>query len=124
MIDIILDEHGKFTVFKNPRMKIVETHGSGCNFSAAVTSFMAMKYPVVKACFLANKYVQNPLLKLSKLARGIPVNNPISTMYEESCRYKVILELTKQLKILENMKNFARFDSRNTIKSCICNTKC
>src|SRR6188474_1806032 len=34
IVDIVLDEHGKFTVFKNPRMKIVETHGSGCNFSA------------------------------------------------------------------------------------------
>jgi len=37
IVDIILDEQGKFTVFKNPRMKIFETHGSGCNFSAAVT---------------------------------------------------------------------------------------
>ncbi len=106
IIDIILDEHGKFTVFKNPRMKIVETHGSGCNFSAAVTSFMAMKYPVVKACFLANKYVHKSIIKTVKIGKGIPVNNPISTMYEESCRYQVIQELEKAVEILVNMKNF------------------
>ena len=121
IIDIILDEHGKFTVFKNPRMKIVETHGSGCNFSAAVTSFMAMKYPVVKACFLANKYVHKSILKTIKIGKGIPVNNPISTMYEESCRYQVIQELSSAVEFLVDMK-ICRFDSRDTIKSCICNT--
>ena len=107
IIDIMLDDQGKFTIFKNPRMKIVETHGSGCNFSAAVTSFMAMKYPVVNACFLANKYVHKSITKTVKIGKGIPVNNPISSMYEESCRYQVIEELGKAVESLVNMKNFA-----------------
>jgi hydroxymethylpyrimidine/phosphomethylpyrimidine kinase len=107
IIDIMLDEHRKFTIFKNPRMKIVETHGSGCNFSAAVTSFMAMKYPVVNACLLANKYVHKSIIKTVKIGKGIPVNNPISSMYEESCRYQVIEELGKAVETLVNMKNFA-----------------
>lgn len=107
IVDIILDEQGKFTVFKNPRMKIVETHGSGCNFSAAVTSFLAMKYPVVNSCFLANKYVHNSIVKTVKIGKGIPVNNPILTMYEESHRYQVIEELSRAVENLVNMKNFA-----------------
>ena len=106
IIDIILDELGKFTVFKNPRMKIVETHGSGCNFSAAVTSFLALKYPVINACFLANKYVHRSILKTVKIGKGIPVNNPISKMYEESCRYQVIEDLGLAVENLVNMKNF------------------
>lgn len=107
IVDIVLDEHGKFTVFKNPRMKIVETHGSGCNFSAAVTSFLALKYPVINACFLANKYVHRSILKTVKIGKGIPVNNPISKMYEESCRYQVIEDLGIAVDNLVNMKNFA-----------------
>lgn len=107
IFDIVLDEKGKFTVFKNPRMKFVETHGSGCNFSAAVTSFLAMKYPVVNACFLANKYVHRSIVKTVKIGKGIPVNNPISTMYEDSCRYQVIEELGRAVENLVNMKNFA-----------------
>ena len=107
IVDIILDEQGKFTVFKNPRMKIVETHGSGCNFSAAMTSFLAMKYPVINACLLANKYVHKSILKTVKIGKGIPVNNPISKMYEESCRYQVIEELDRAVENLINMKNFA-----------------
>ena len=106
IVDMILDEHGKFTVFKNPRMKIVETHGSGCNFSAAVTSFLALKYPVINACFLANKYVHRSILKTVKIGKGIPVNNPISKMYEESCRYQVIEDLGMAVENLVNMKNF------------------
>jgi hydroxymethylpyrimidine kinase / phosphomethylpyrimidine kinase / thiamine-phosphate diphosphorylase len=107
IIDMILDEHGKFTIFKNPRMKIVETHGSGCNFSAAVTSFLAMKFPIVKACFLANKYVHKSIIKTVKIGKGIPVNNPISSMYEESCRYQVIEELGNAVEKLVNINNFA-----------------
>ena len=106
IVDMILDEHGKFTVFKNPRMKIVETHGSGCNFSAAVTSFLALKYPVINACFLANKYVHRSILKTVKIGKGIPVNNPISKMYEESCRYQVIEDLGMAVENLVNIKKF------------------
>ena len=106
IVDIILDEEGKFTVFKNPRLKIVETHGSGCNFSAALTSFLAMKYPVINACLLANKYVHKSILKTVKIGKGIPVNNPISKMYEESCRYQVIEELVRAVENLVNIKKF------------------
>ncbi|HEU5446989.1 MAG TPA: PfkB family carbohydrate kinase, partial [Nitrososphaeraceae archaeon] len=106
IIDTILDEHGKFTMVRNPRIKIVETHGSGCNFSAAVTAFMARKIPVVKACFLANKYVHNSIVNTVKIGKGIPVNNPISTMYEESCRYKVIEELARAVDQLISIRNF------------------
>jgi hydroxymethylpyrimidine kinase / phosphomethylpyrimidine kinase / thiamine-phosphate diphosphorylase len=108
IIDTILDEFGKFTVIKNPRMKIVETHGSGCNFSAAVTAFVALKFPIVKACIMANKYVHNSIVNTLKIGKGIPVNNPISTMYEESCKYKVMEELANAIDQLINIKNFEK----------------
>jgi len=108
IIDTILDEFAKFTVIKNPRMKIVETHGSGCNFSAAVTAFVALKFPIVKACIMANKYVHNSIVNTLKIGKGIPVNNPISTMYEESCKYKVMEELANAVDQLINIKNFEK----------------
>jgi len=108
IIDTILDEFGKFTVIKNPRMKLVETHGSGCNFSAAVTAFVALKFPIVKACIMANKYVHNSIVNTLKIGKGIPVNNPISTMYEESCKYKVMEELANAVDQLTNIKNFEK----------------
>jgi hydroxymethylpyrimidine kinase/phosphomethylpyrimidine kinase len=108
IIDTILDEFGKFIVIKNPRMKIVETHGSGCNFSAAVTAFVALKFPIVKACIMANKYVHNSIVNTLKIGKGIPVNNPISTMYDESCKYRVMEELANAVDQLTNIKNFEK----------------
>jgi hydroxymethylpyrimidine/phosphomethylpyrimidine kinase len=108
IIDTILNDRGKFTLIKNPRMKIAETHGSGCNFSAAVTAFLALKFPMVIACLMANKYVHNSIVNTVKIGKGIPVNNPISSMYEESCRFKVIEELADAVDKLTSIKNFEK----------------
>jgi hydroxymethylpyrimidine kinase/phosphomethylpyrimidine kinase len=108
IIDTILNDRGKFTLIKNPRMKIAETHGSGCNFSAAVTAFLALKMPMVIACLMANKYVHNSIVNTVKIGKGIPVNNPISSMYEESCRFKVIEELADAVDKLTSIKNFEK----------------
>jgi hydroxymethylpyrimidine kinase / phosphomethylpyrimidine kinase / thiamine-phosphate diphosphorylase len=108
IVDTILNERGKFALIKNPRMKIVEMHGSGCNFSAALTAFLAMKFPMVIACLMANKYVHNSFVNTVKIGKGIPVNNPISLMYEESCRYKVIDELANAVDQLTSTKNFEK----------------
>jgi len=108
IVDTILNDQGKFTVIRNRRVKIVETHGSGCNFSAAVTAFMALRFPVVRACVMANKYVHNSIISTVKIGKGIPVNNPISSMYEESCRYKVIEQLADAIEKLTNIKNFEK----------------
>ncbi|HZO11226.1 MAG TPA: bifunctional hydroxymethylpyrimidine kinase/phosphomethylpyrimidine kinase, partial [Nitrososphaeraceae archaeon] len=106
IIDTMLNDRGKFTLIKNARMKIVETHGSGCNFSAALTAFLAMKFPMVISCWMANKYVHNSFVNTMKIGKGIPVNNPISLMYEESCRYRVIVELANAVDQLTSIKNF------------------
>jgi len=108
IVDTILNERGKFALIKNPRMKIVEMHGSGCNFSAALTAFLAMKFPMVIACLMAIKYVHNSIVNTVKIGKGIPVNNPISLMYEESCRYKVIDELANAVDQLTSIKNFEK----------------
>jgi hydroxymethylpyrimidine kinase / phosphomethylpyrimidine kinase / thiamine-phosphate diphosphorylase len=125
IVDTILNHDGTFTVIKNPRMKIVETHGSGCNFSAAVTAFLALKFPMIKACLMANKYVRNSIVNTVKIGKGIPVNNPISTMYEQSCRYKVIEELTNAVDQLISIKNFEKLipETQSNIVYAIPNAK-
>lgn len=125
IIDTILNDRGKFTLIKNPRMKIAETHGSGCNFSAAVTAFLALKFPMVIACLMANKYVHNSIVNTVKIGKGIPVNNPISSMYEDSCRFKVIEELADAVDKLTSIKNFEKLipESQSNIVYAIPNAK-
>ena len=123
--DTILDYQGKFTILKNNRMKIVETHGSGCNFSAALTAFIALQFPIVPACLLASQYVHNSIVNIVKIGRGIPVNNPIATMYEQSCRYNVIKELSDAVDELTSMNNFAKLipETQSNIVYAIPNAK-
>jgi len=125
IIDTILNDRRKFTLIKNPRMKIVETHGSGCNFSAALTAFLAMKFPMVISCLMANKYVHNSFVNTVKIGKGIPVNNPISLMYEESCRYRVMVELANAVDQLISIKNFEKLipESQSNIVYAIPNAK-
>jgi hydroxymethylpyrimidine kinase / phosphomethylpyrimidine kinase / thiamine-phosphate diphosphorylase len=125
IIDTILNDRGKFTLIKNPRMKIVETHGSGCNFSAALTAFLAMKFPMVISCLMANKYVHDSFVNTVKIGKGIPVNNPISLMYEESCRYRVMVELANAVDQLTSIKNFEKLipESQSNIVYAIPNAK-
>ena len=125
IIDTILNDWGKFTLIKNLRMKIVETHGSGCNFSAALTAFLAMKFPMVISCLMANKYVHDSFVNTVKIGKGIPVNNPISLMYEESCRYRVMVELANAVDQLTSIKNFEKLipESQSNIVYAIPNAK-
>ena len=39
--DLLLDSKGNIIKFTNPRLEIKEVHGSGCNFSSAVTAYLA-----------------------------------------------------------------------------------
>jgi hydroxymethylpyrimidine kinase / phosphomethylpyrimidine kinase / thiamine-phosphate diphosphorylase len=67
-----------------------------------------LKFPVVEACIMANKYVHNSIVNTLKIGKGIPVNNPISTMYEDACKYKVMEELANAVDQLTNIKNFEK----------------
>ncbi len=52
------------------RLKINETHGTGCNFSAAVASFLAKGFEISESFKLANSYVYEALKNSSQIGNG------------------------------------------------------
>ena len=54
--DLLLDSKGNVIKFTNPRLEIKEVHGSGCNFSSAVTAYLAKGMKLTEACKMANEY--------------------------------------------------------------------
>jgi hydroxymethylpyrimidine kinase / phosphomethylpyrimidine kinase / thiamine-phosphate diphosphorylase len=106
-VDILVNKDGGITRISNSRIKVNETHGSGCNFSAAITAFLARKYSVTHSCILANKYVQESMSNLIKLGYGIPVNAPIFSIYDDASRYRTTLELTNALDSLMLAQRFS-----------------
>ena len=90
------------------RLKIGETHGTGCNFSATIASFLAKGYDISESFTLSNSYVYEALKNSIKIGKGVLVANPMYHMYNNSEKFKVLVELQDSVTTLEKMTNFFR----------------
>jgi hydroxymethylpyrimidine kinase/phosphomethylpyrimidine kinase len=108
VIDLLLDSKGDIMKFTNPRLKIKEVHGSGCNFSSAVTAYLAEGMALAQACKMANEYVHNAVKNAVNLGRGLPIANPSSVMYRDANRYHVLAELQDAVEEVSILDGFYR----------------
>ncbi len=107
ILDVLVEkENDKITKLYNDRLKIAETHGTGCNFSSALASFLVKGYGIKNSFFLANDYVKEGLKDIANVGNGIGVTNPLMNMYVNSSKYKVFTSLYESVKILEELKDF------------------
>ncbi|HEY5630635.1 MAG TPA: bifunctional hydroxymethylpyrimidine kinase/phosphomethylpyrimidine kinase [Nitrososphaeraceae archaeon] len=106
--DFLLDAEETLVKFSNPRLEVKESHGAGCNFSAAATAFLARGFSLKDTCRLANQYVHNAMKHLLILGRGLAIANPISGMYHDANRYNVLQKLRLTLDDIEALNNFSR----------------
>jgi hydroxymethylpyrimidine/phosphomethylpyrimidine kinase len=53
----LLFHHGEFTEFSAPFVRGVETHGTGCTYSAAITAGLASRFSLEQAIGRAKKFV-------------------------------------------------------------------
>ena len=88
------------------RLKVGETHGTGCNFSAAISAFLAKGYNISESFQLSNSYVYEALRNSNQIGKGVYVSNPLYRMYDNSQKFKVLIELQDSVSILERMSNF------------------
>lgn len=109
IIDHYFDKEKK-EIFQicNSRKDIGETHGTGCNFSAAITSFVAKGIGPKGSFIMANSYVQDALRYASKVGDGVLVANPLKYVFEMAEKYTVLTELQKSVDQLNDIPNFVR----------------
>ncbi len=106
--DFFLDDDGKSTQFSNPWIDVKETHGSGCNFSAAAAAFASKGFSLVHSCRLANQYVHSALKSVSKIGHGLVVTDPISGIYQDASRYNILRELQFVVNKIQTLYKFGR----------------
>ena len=104
--DLLLDNKGRLTKISSLRVKISESHGSGCNFSSAVTAYLAKGAVLEDACRMANEYVHIAIKNAIKAGRGLPVTNPLSSIYIDANRYRVIEELQAAVQEVISLDGF------------------
>jgi hydroxymethylpyrimidine kinase/phosphomethylpyrimidine kinase len=69
----VLCQGGRITVFRAPRIKAVETHGTGCTFSAALTAFLARGEDIVTAVEHAQGFVVAALVHAIQAGKHSPL---------------------------------------------------
>jgi hydroxymethylpyrimidine kinase/phosphomethylpyrimidine kinase len=106
--DLLLDSRGELTRITNSRVDIEESHGSGCNFSSAATAYLAKGMALADACRSANEYVHFAIKNAVRVGKGLPVTNPLSAIYRDAMRYRVMDELQQAVDRLASMKGFYR----------------
>jgi hydroxymethylpyrimidine kinase/phosphomethylpyrimidine kinase len=106
--DLLLDSKGNIIKFTNPRLKTKEIHGSGCNFSSAVTAYLAKGMALVEACKMANEYIHTAIRNAIKIGKGLPVANPFSVIYRDASRYRTLVELQQAAEQVSMLDGFSR----------------
>ena len=106
--DVLLDSKGNIMKFTNPLLKTKEIHGSGCNFSSAITAYLAKGMAVVEACKMANEYVQIAIKNAIKIGRGLPIANPLSVICRDADRYHIMAELQQAAEQVSMLDGFYR----------------
>ncbi|MDQ3909155.1 MAG: PfkB family carbohydrate kinase, partial [Thermoproteota archaeon] len=104
--DLLIDSKGYTTKFTNPRLKIREIHGSGCNFSSAVTAYLAKGIGLVQACNMANEHIHVAIKNAVTIGKGLPIANPLSVIYRDASRFRTLEDLQKAAEQLSMLDGF------------------
>jgi hydroxymethylpyrimidine/phosphomethylpyrimidine kinase len=65
--DELFTTNGKRFVCNQKTKNVSEKHGSGCVLSAAITTYLALGFPLLKACYRAKRYTEKVLSSNSSL---------------------------------------------------------
>ncbi len=68
-IDILYSE-GEFYEYRTPRIDTVNTHGTGCTLSSAITAYLAKGYQIPQAIECAKDYIQGAIAHALPLGHG------------------------------------------------------
>lgn len=107
-IDILLEDNLNITEYTHPLLPIPENHGSGCNFSAALSAFISQGHKINRACYMANEFVYKALQNLLYIGKGNPIVDMSITTSLSSFKFQVIEELAKNIQELEEIKGIGK----------------
>jgi hydroxymethylpyrimidine/phosphomethylpyrimidine kinase len=69
----MLCENGRLHVWRSPRLRAAQTHGTGCTFSAALAAWLARGAALPEACNRARLYVRRALVGALRVGRYRPL---------------------------------------------------
>ncbi|MEM3615494.1 MAG: bifunctional hydroxymethylpyrimidine kinase/phosphomethylpyrimidine kinase [Candidatus Methanomethylicia archaeon] len=114
-----------FHEFRKRRINSRNTHGTGCVFSAAITSLIARGLSIPEAFKIASEFMEKTIIDGINIGGGYGPVNPMAKMYEEANRYNAWINVLKALEKIEETKELAELipEVRMNIGEAIPNAK-
>jgi hydroxymethylpyrimidine kinase / phosphomethylpyrimidine kinase / thiamine-phosphate diphosphorylase len=103
--DYLLQQDGEALRISRNRILTKDIHGSGCNFSAALTAFIARRFSLRDSFELANEYVHKAIQNVYQIGKGLPVTDPVFSVYTDSCRFNVLQRIQEAIDCIESIEN-------------------
>lgn len=68
--DIVVSRSGRMEIIETELIHTNNIHGAGCTFSAAIAAYLALRYEVFEAIYLAKKYITEGLKHSYPVGKG------------------------------------------------------
>lgn len=68
--DLFVSESLEILWMRSPRIKVRDTHGTGCHLSAAITALLALGYPLTEAILRAKRWLTLALKRAEPVGKG------------------------------------------------------
>ncbi|MCJ1907836.1 bifunctional hydroxymethylpyrimidine kinase/phosphomethylpyrimidine kinase [Planococcus ruber] len=92
--DFFLHRDGEELLFRSPRIATVQTHGTGCTFSAALAAELAKGQPLKEAIYTAKRFIQAALSSELNIGAGHgPTNHAAYRKYGDERREMYDVEI-------------------------------
>lgn len=98
-VDLLFDGKENF-FFPAPRIDTKDTHGTGCTFSAAVATELALGRTVHEAVAGAKEFITDAIRHGLRIGRGHGPTDPFAFLRRETERYPVLQALKKACRML------------------------
>lgn len=101
VVDIVYSD-GEFREFRGKKFETNTTHGTGCSFSAAITSQLAKGKRVMEALETAREFMNVAIEYGLKIGRGHGPVNPTAWLEIAAEKYRVLENILKAVELLES----------------------
>ncbi|MEM4657512.1 MAG: bifunctional hydroxymethylpyrimidine kinase/phosphomethylpyrimidine kinase [Candidatus Methanosuratincola sp.] len=101
-VDTLFSRGSPPLYYRGKRIASKTTHGTGCTFSAAIASCLALGLAVEEAVGTAKQFVWNAILYGLDVGRGVGPVNPIANLEMDAEKFRVISSVSDALCLLES----------------------
>ncbi len=83
------------------------THGSGCTYSAALASSLALGHDIYEAAKIAKQFVVEAIKGSVPVGKGVGPVNQLSHLLDRAERYNILQDVKAGVEMLEGLNHFA-----------------